>query len=111
MDSRFEARFPAKLGVMITDLEHPQGPIPGHIADISGSGIRVALAAELAAGSIVKVEIAGSSLFGHVVYANTNGADFHVGIEITRVLFGENDLSRLLYAVVAEQMPSVAISK
>lgn len=111
MDSRFEARFPAKLDVLVTDLERPQSPIPGQVADISDSGIRVALAAELASGSIVKMEIAGSSLFGHVVYANTNGADFHIGIEITRVLFGNNDLARLLHAVVAEQMPSVAISK
>lgn len=110
MDRRSEARFPAKFDVTITDLERPGRVIPGQIADISGSGIRLLLTQELPEGSILKLEIAGSSLFGHVVYTKADGADFHTGIEITRVLFGDNDLSKLLQAVLATQLPHVVTS-
>lgn len=116
MDGRIEERFPAKFDVTITDLERrPQekGPgetIPGQIANISGSGICLILPVELAPGRILKLEVAGSSLFGHVVYSNAHGADFHTGIEIARVLFGESDLSKLLKAVLEAQMPGVVTS-
>lgn len=110
MDERTEERFTTALDATITDLEHPGSAMPGRIANISGSGICLVVAVDLAPGTILKLEVAGSALFGHVVYSNLRGGDFHAGVEVTRVLFGENDLSRLLRAVIAAEMPGVATS-
>jgi hypothetical protein len=113
MDGRIEGRFPVKFDVTITDLERrvPAAcpPIPGHVVDISGNGICLILPVEFAAGHILRLEVAGSSLFGHVVYSNAHGTEFHTGIEITRVLFGENDLSKLLQAVLQAQTTPSAV--
>jgi hypothetical protein len=110
MDGRAEDRFPVKFDVTITDLERPDDAIPAQIADISCAGIRLLLAVELKPGTTVKLDIGGSSLFGHVVYSNQQRASFYAGIEVTRVLFGENELAKLLHAVLAAQMPAIAMS-
>jgi hypothetical protein len=110
MHGRVEGRFAANFDVIITDLEHPapsNDQFPGRVSDISGSGMCVILPVELAPGRILKLGIGGSSLFGHVVYSNPCGTEFQTGIEITRVLFSESDLSKLLRAVLAEEMPGV----
>jgi hypothetical protein len=117
MHGRVEGRFAADFNVIITDLEHSPSAdalasqeLPGRVSDISESGMCVLLPVELAPGRVLKLEIAGSSLFGYVVYSNADGADFRTGIEITRVLFGESDLSKLLRAVLAEEIPGMASS-
>ena len=110
MDERIEERFTTAIDATVTDLEHPGITHSGRIANISGSGICLALAVDLAPGAILKLEVAGSSLFGHVVYSNLHGDEFLAGVEVTRVLFGESDLSRLLRAVIAAEMPGVAVS-
>lgn len=110
MDERIEERFTTAIDATVIDLEHPGTALPVRIANISGSGICLALAVDLAPGTILRLEVASSSLFGHVVYSNRHGDEFHAGIEVTRVLFGEGDLSRLLRAVIAAEMPGVAVS-
>lgn len=111
MERRLDARFPAHFEAAVTNLEHPNKAFAGEIADISAAGIRVILPVELAAWSIVKLEAAGSVLFGHVIYCRQAGAEFHTGIEIARVLFGESDLSKLLHAVLIEQMPALVSAR
>lgn len=111
MDCRLDARFPAHFEATVTDLEHSRAVISGEIADISGAGIGVMLPVELMPGNTIKMEIAGSVLFGHVVYSNAVGAQFRTGIEIVRVLFGENDISRLLHTVLEQQMPGLVSAR
>ena len=108
MDGRNEGRFPAIFDVTISEVERPERMIPGRVANISGSGIQLILPLDVAPGSVLRLDVSGNSLFGHVVYAKPEGEEFLTGIELTRVLFGDNDLSKLLEAVLKAQMPAVA---
>ena len=79
------------------------------MSDISNSGVCLVTLLELAVGAVVRIDAADSALFGFVTYANRQGADWHAGIEIQRVLLGESDLSRLLQQVLHDAMPQVTV--
>jgi hypothetical protein len=107
MDQRFDQRYPADLQVVLRDLDSPDSPSSGTISDISKSGLCVVSPAGLAAGAVVKIEWADSSLFGFVIYSKPDHASFRIGIEVQRVLIGGTDLSQLLRAILLQEMPKV----
>jgi hypothetical protein len=59
----------------------------GRVSNISNSGISVALPFQLAAGEMVEIEIADSTLYGHVIYSRPDGALIRTGIEASRVMY------------------------
>jgi hypothetical protein len=106
MEYRFEERLPTSFDARVTDLENVSSVATGRVIDISRSGICVAQSLQFRPGNIVKLEIAESVLFGHVVYCNNDGSLFQTGIEITRVLLAENHPSQRLQAALIESMPA-----
>jgi len=77
--------------------------------DISDSGICVVVPLQLAAGAIVRLDVADSVLFGVVMFAVPEDADWRTGIEVQRVLLGESELSDLLHEVLQRALPAVAV--
>lgn len=109
MDRRSSTRYPADLAVWITDLLQPGRSAAGTIRDISDCGVCVMTPLPLAAGSIVRLDVSGSVLFGLVTYATAEGVDLRIGIDIQRVLLGDSDMSRLLQQVLQEMLPAVPV--
>ncbi len=109
MEQRLDPRYPADLSVWVTDLLKPGHSAAGKICDISSSGIGVASPLVLAAGDVVRLDVAESVLFGIVTHATAGEAGSRTGIEIQRVLLGDSELSQLLQRVLLEDMPAVAL--
>jgi hypothetical protein len=107
VERRFEHRLPIDLDVRVTRLTMPARSGDGQLADISNSGISLRAPFELAAGDVVQLEIADSTLFGFVVHASPEGTVCRVGIEIQRVLMGGSDLSRVLHLALRRVLPAV----
>jgi hypothetical protein len=105
MERRLHERYPANLDAVISDIAVPSRTAHGKIVDISETGVRAEAPLELAVGALVKLQIADSTLFGHVIHTRCVQQNYQIGIEVVRVLFGESDLGRLLNAVLAEGMP------
>lgn len=95
------------MDVYVTRLTHPTWSGHGHVADISNSGVCITTPFELAAGDIVRLEMADSNLFGFVAHAAREGDGFRAGIEIQRVLIGGTDLSRVLQTALRQALPDV----
>ncbi len=104
MHRRFEERSSTQFDIVVTDLSCESRTGAGQVCDISKSGICATLPIDLAPGSAVRLEIADSTLFGHVVYSKPDGARFRIGIEVVRVLWGGTDHSRLLQSTLDRAM-------
>ena len=102
-----DQRHVIDMEVYVTRLTHPAWSGHGHVADISNSGVCIKTPFELAAGDIVRLEMADSNLFGFVVHASPEGDAFRAGIEIQRVLIGGTDLSRILQTALRQALPDV----
>ena len=107
MEQRFDPRFPAHLEIGLRDLNSPDALYHGKVSDISKSGVCVVVPAPLREGSVVRLELADSSLFGFMVYSRPEGGSFRTGIEVQRVLIGGTSLSQLLKGILYEEMPQV----
>ncbi len=79
MNRRIHKRFPAKFDAKVTPLSNQENSASGHLANISESGICVALPLQLAPGDIVQLDMADSVLFGYIIYSNSEGSAFRTG--------------------------------
>jgi hypothetical protein len=109
VERRLDPRYPADFSVWVTDLLKPGHSAAGTIQDISNSGIGVVSPLALAAGDVVRLDVAESVLFGIVTNATAAKSGSRAGIEIQRVLIGGSELSQLLHRVLQEEMPAVAL--
>ena len=100
-----DERFPANLSARVTDLATRQS-IAATVANISASGICVISQSRFGVDSIVKLEVADSTLFGCVVHCTGDAPSFRLGIEVIRILLGGTDLANLLNAVLVESLPA-----
>jgi hypothetical protein len=103
VDERFRIQFEARLTVL---SDRGQSSVC-RVSDISNSGISVDLPFPLAAGDMVQLEMADSTLYGHVVYSTLDNSLFRTGIEASRVLLGETSLSGILQKVLMETVPEM----
>jgi len=122
----------------VTATANPGETVSGETLDISESGIGVCLPLQLTPGSLVKLEIADSVMYGFVAHSHewapmsepsfvrnkswsgeseSSGADalflrrfFRAGIEVVEVLIGTSGISQLLKAKFEERMPSLQIT-
>jgi hypothetical protein len=108
MDRRFDTRYPAEFEVWVTNLLKLGHSAAGRMRDISESGVCVVAPLPLAAGDMVRLDVADSSFFGLVTYAVREESDWRAGIEVQRVLLGESELSQLLQQVLEREMPAIA---
>ncbi len=95
MDRRFHQRFSTDLPVLLTQLDNDSG-ITGQLEDISDSGISGRFQAPLEPGAIVKLEILGLTLYGHIVYANLEDGEFRTGVFIEPALLDSSNLTEIV---------------
>ena len=60
-------------------------------------------------GTVVRLTINDSVLYGFVAHSTPERSYFRTGIEVVQVLIGGSDLSQLLKATLEEAMPEVEL--
>jgi len=106
MDRRDETRFPSDLQIRVMGLD--DGPeAEGTVVDMSTAGICAILPDALEIGSLVKLELADTVLYGQIAYANEEDGSFRTGISVERVLVQASDLSHIMKALLddTQEMP------
>ncbi len=99
-EERYEVRFEAKVTAT--------GRLAlARVSNISESGISVDLPFQLAPGDSVELEMADSTIYGHVVYSKPGNSTFPTGIQASRVALGGTDLSTVLQKVLMENLPLI----
>jgi hypothetical protein len=134
-DRRIYDRVPVAFQVCVTVVTNPEHTATGEAQDLSKSGLGVFLPIPFPEGSLVRVNIADSVLFGFVAHSeewpvmskpsfarnklwseSSTDADvhterrFHIGIDIVEVAMGTSGLSELLKTTLDEALPKVEIS-
>jgi hypothetical protein len=107
VDRRIHERHPTDFQVRVTELEDPDFSALGQVVDISESGMGVHLPLQFMPGSVVRLNINDSVLFGFVAHSTPERSYFRTGIEVVKVLIGGSDLSHVLRATLEEVMPDV----
>jgi hypothetical protein len=133
-DRRIYDRVPVAFQVCVTVVTNPELSATGEAQDISKSGLGVFLSIPLPEGSLVRLDIADSLLYGFVAHSeewpimskpsfarNKVWSDpspegdarterrFHIGIDIVEVAMGTSGLSQLLKTTLDETLPKVEI--
>lgn len=107
MERRADERFKLQFETRVTVLSDQRQSALGRVSDISNTGISVDLPFQLAPGDVVELEMADSTLYGHVIYSLPDNSIFRTGIEASRVLLGATNLSSILQRVLMEAMPQM----
>src|SRR5579863_6543420 len=127
---RVHDRIPVAFQVCVTVVTNPELSATGEAQDISRSGLGVFLPLPLPAGSLVRVDIADSVLYGFVAHSeewpilskpsfarnklwseSSGDGDtqaerrYHTGIDIVEVAMGTSGLSQLLKTTLDETLP------
>jgi len=94
-DRRFNQRISSDLPVRLTQLDD-NAVLPGHLVDISDSGICSTFDDPLSPGTLVKLEILGLTLYGHVVYSNLEDDVYRTGVFVEPALLDSSNITELL---------------
>jgi len=100
MDRRFHERFSTDLTVLLTQLDDDV-EARGQLEDISDSGICSLFKEPLAPGAMVKLEILGLTLYGHIVYSNPEDDAFRTGIFVEPALLDSSNITELVREYIA----------
>jgi hypothetical protein len=100
MDRRFHERFSTDLPVRLTQLDDDV-EFSGKLEDISDSGICSLFQAQLTPGGMVKLEILGLALYGHIVYSNPEDDEFRTGIYVEPALLDSSNITELVREYIA----------
>jgi hypothetical protein len=95
MDRRFNERLSADLPVLLTQLDDDVESA-GWVEDISDSGICSLFKEPIAPGAVVKLEILGLTLYGHIVYSNPQDDVFRTGIFVEPALLDSSNITELV---------------
>ena len=106
MERRYDDRFNSGLPVQVTGLDNAADPVSGILLDISVSGISTLLPVPMPTGSVVKLELAGTVLYGHIIYVTPQDLAFRTGVAVERVLVQSSDLSHILESVLDDDQLS-----
>lgn len=134
-DRRVHDRVGVAFQVCVTVVTNPELSATGEAQDISRSGLGVFLPIHLPAGSLVRVDIADSVLYGFIAHSeewpilskpsfarnklwseSTTEGDahaerqFHTGIDVVEIAMGTSGLSQLLKVTLEETLPNLEIS-
>jgi len=107
VDRRIHERHPTDFQARVTALEDPGLSASGQVIDLSQSGMGVYLPLQFMPGTVVRLTINDSVLYGFVAYSTPERSHFRTGIEVVQVLIGGSDLSQLLKATLEEAMPDL----
>jgi len=100
-------RQPTDFQVRVTELEDPDFTASGQVVDISQSGMGIYLPLQFTPGSVVRLTMNDTVLYGFVAHSTPERSYFRTGIEIVQVLIGGADLSQLLKSALEETMPDL----
>ncbi|MBV9768408.1 MAG: PilZ domain-containing protein [Bryobacterales bacterium] len=95
IDRRFHERIPSDLTVLITQLDNDQ-EWRGFLLDISDSGLCSLSSTPLTPGAVVKLEILGLTLYGHIVYSTMEDDMFRTGIFVEPALLDSSNITELV---------------
>jgi len=133
-DRRIHDRVPVAFQVCVTVVANPEISASGEVQEISRAGLGAVLSIQLTPGSLVRVDIADSVLYGFIAYSEEwpnlskpsfarnkvgpeSSADtlpekrlFHAGIEVVEVAMGTSGLSQLLKTTLEEALPDLEIT-
>ena len=101
MDRRFNERISTDLPVRLTQLDDGVESA-GHLEDISDSGICSLFDERLPPGAVVKLEILGLTLYGHIVYSNPEDNAFRTGIFVEPALLDSSNITELVKSYLIE---------
>lgn len=99
MNRRFHQRYSTDLPVVITHLDSDLA-LTGRLEDVSDSGICSLFDAALEPGAIIKLEILGLTLYGHVVYSTPDSGVFRTGIFVEPALLDSSNITELLHPYI-----------
>ena len=95
MDRRFHQRYSTDLPVLLTVLDEGVAST-GQLEDISDSGICALFPVSFEPGAIVKLEILGLTLYGHVAYSKPGDGTFRTGIFVEPALLDSSNITELV---------------
>src|SRR5579871_4962294 len=95
MERRFNQRFTTDLPVLLTHLDE-EVIWTGQVEDISDSGICALFTQPLPPGAVVKLEILGLVLYGHVVYSDLSDNVYRTGIFVEPALLDSSNITELV---------------
>jgi len=95
MDRRFHQRVCTDLPVRLTQLDDG-AEVHGQLQDISDSGICSFFNAPLEPGAVVKLDILGLTLYGHIVYSNPEDDAFRTGIFVEPALLDSSNITEIV---------------
>ena len=110
MDCRIHDRAPVTFWMRVTDVANPEFSVSGETIDISESGIGVYLPLQFAPGSLVRLNIKDSVLYGFVARSVPERSFFRTGIAVVQVSVGPSGLSQLLKATLETAMPTLKLT-
>ena len=94
-DRRFNDRISSDLPVRLTQLDE-SAILSGQLVDISDSGICSTFDEPLSPGAMVKLEILGLTLYGHVVYSDLEDDAYRTGVFVEPALLDSSNITELL---------------
>ena len=95
MDRRYDQRIPIDLPVRLTRLDD-DFESAGQLLDISDTGICALFGEPMDPGVIVKLEILGLTLYGHIAYSNPEDDAFRTGVFVEPALLDSSNLTEIV---------------
>jgi len=106
MDLRSDSRLHATLiPVQVAGLDSLRLEAPARILDVSQKGLRLGMSESIPVGSLLRVELEDSVIFGEVRYCEDRKTWFAVGLYVEEILIGASPLSRLVATLLDETTP------
>src|SRR4051794_19248090 len=117
-DERIHDRIPVSYPVCVSVVAKPEISATGEANDISKCGLGLILPIGIPPGTIVRLDIEDSVLYGFIVYSEERhdspaipeSRSFRTGIDVLEVAMGNSGLSQLLKKALDEVMPNLAIA-
>ena len=76
----------------------------GVLVNLSESGICALMEARVAEGSLVKIQIGNTVVYGQATHASEENGKFRTGFTVEHVLLRTSDLTTILQALLNEQL-------
>lgn len=106
MELRSDTRLHATLiPVQVAGLEALRFESPARILDVSHRGMRLGVSESVPVGSLLRVELEDSIIFGEVRYCENRETWFAIGLYVEEILIGTSPLSRLVASLLEDAAP------
>lgn len=113
MERRSEPRIPTYEAVKVNllDMEEGAASYHGHIVELSGRGLRLAVPHAIPVNTVISVESADCLYLGDVAFCTSVEDAWHVGMMVSERLRDTLDLTRLRRALGHSRAPAAQGAK